>query len=188
MAFTSPFKRVQQWNVMSRLWYLYDAQWQNPYESAETIAKYLLGKHKPVYHAHSDCGDHVVVINTRDIALPNDEWMRRVYFHHTGYPGGASWTLAWELHSKKPTLVMEKAVYRAVGNSLLRHPAMARLHCYPDAEVPPDILTNVNAQMKQLRPVPKRLTEYSKEDVAEFPKVFDWPRDYVLPRSTQTEK
>lgn len=47
-----------------------------------------------------DCGDHVVVINTADIALPGDEWTKRVYFHHTGYPGGATWTLAWELHEK----------------------------------------------------------------------------------------
>lgn len=52
-----------------------------------------------------DCGDHVIVINSADIALPGDEWQKRVYFHHTGYPGGASWTLAWELHNKDPVLV-----------------------------------------------------------------------------------
>lgn len=52
-----------------------------------------------------DCGDHVIVINSYDVALPGDEWTKRVYFHHTGYPGGASWTLAWELHKKDPTLV-----------------------------------------------------------------------------------
>ena len=52
-----------------------------------------------------DCGDHVVVINTREIALRGDEWKKRVYFHHTGYPGGASWTLAWEVHQKDPTMV-----------------------------------------------------------------------------------
>lgn len=52
-----------------------------------------------------DCGDHVVVINSKEIALPGDDWRKRAYFHHTGYPGGASWTLAWELHEKDPTLV-----------------------------------------------------------------------------------
>lgn len=52
-----------------------------------------------------DCGDHVIVINSADIALPEEEWKKRVYFHHTGYPGGASWTLAWELHNKDPTMV-----------------------------------------------------------------------------------
>lgn len=53
----------------------------------------------------ADCGDHVVVINSQDIALRGDEWVKRVYFHHTGYHGGATWTLAWELHKKDPTLV-----------------------------------------------------------------------------------
>ena len=55
-----------------------------------------------------DCGDHVVLINTSEIALPGDEWKKRAYFHHTGFPGGASWTLAWELHQKDPTLVGNK--------------------------------------------------------------------------------
>lgn len=56
-------------------------------------------------HVLDDCGDHVIVINTAEIALPGDEWKKRVYFHHTGYPGGATWTLAWELHEKDPTMV-----------------------------------------------------------------------------------
>lgn len=52
-----------------------------------------------------DCGDHVVVINSKQIAFPGDEWRRRAYFHHTGYSGGASWTPAWELHEKDSTMV-----------------------------------------------------------------------------------
>lgn len=81
-----------------------------------------MGTYKPIYHPLSkifstdligsinkifldDCGDHVIVINSAEIALPGDEWRKRVYFHHTGYPGGASWTLAWQLHNKDPVLV-----------------------------------------------------------------------------------
>lgn len=52
-----------------------------------------------------DCGDHVVVINSKEIALAGTEWRKRVYFHHNTYHGGATWTLAWELHSKDPTMV-----------------------------------------------------------------------------------
>lgn len=48
----------------------------------------------------------MVVINSKDIALMGDEWKKKVYFHHTGYPGGASWTLAWELHEKDPAMVI----------------------------------------------------------------------------------
>lgn len=99
-----------------------------------------MGIHKPIYHPmskfnivmlkcilvfifqkylvykmiifHTDyCGDHVIVINSKDIALRGDEWRKRVYFHHTTYIGGASWTLAWELHNKNPTLVINKHIF-----------------------------------------------------------------------------
>jgi ribosomal protein L13 len=58
-----------------------------------------------MFRIAGDCGDHVVVINSQDIALKGDEWYYRVYFHHTGYPGGATWTKAYELHQKDPTMV-----------------------------------------------------------------------------------
>lgn len=58
----------------------------------------------------ADCGDHVVVINSQDISMRGDEWYYRVYFHHTGYPGGATWTKAWELHKKDPTMVVNRLV------------------------------------------------------------------------------
>lgn len=58
----------------------------------------------------NDCGDVVVCINSRDIALRGDDWRQRAYFHHTGYPGGATWTLAWEVHNKDPTMVSSKYV------------------------------------------------------------------------------
>lgn len=64
-----------------------------------------MGLHKPIYFPTNDCGDVVVAINTQEIALLGDEWRKRAYFHHTGYPGGASWTLAWQLHDKNPTMV-----------------------------------------------------------------------------------
>lgn len=53
----------------------------------------------------ADCGDHVVVINTGKIAMPGDEWLKRVYFEHTGFAGGGLWTLAYELHEKDKTKV-----------------------------------------------------------------------------------
>lgn len=59
----------------------------------------------------NDCGDVVVCINSREIALRGDDWRKRAYFHHTGYPGGASWTLAWELHNKDPTMVNKSYSY-----------------------------------------------------------------------------
>lgn len=127
-----------------------------------------------------DCGDHVVLINTGDIALPGDEWTKRVYFHHTGFSGGASWTLAWELHRKDPTQIMHKAVYNAMKGTLQRRYAMQRLHVFADAEVPADLLSNVTSQLRQSRLVPRRLDHIAAEEVAAFPKIMDFPKDYVL--------
>ncbi|KDR19814.1 39S ribosomal protein L13, mitochondrial [Zootermopsis nevadensis] len=174
------YKRVQQWNTFARVWHLYDATWQNPFESAQRIMKYLKGLHKPIYHPLNDCGDHVVVINSGEIALLGDEWRKRVYFHHTGYPGGATWTLAWELHDKDPTMIMKKAVYNVMDGNLQRRYTMQRLHIYPDDDVPEKIKQNITNQIRQLRPVPKRLDRYAPEEVQRFPKVMDWPKNYIL--------
>lgn len=74
---------------------------------------------KCVFDIAADCGDHVVVMNTGKIALPGDEWMKRVYFHHTGYAGGASWTLAHELHEKDKTKVITIKKSHDKNNSVL---------------------------------------------------------------------
>ncbi|CAH1108668.1 unnamed protein product [Psylliodes chrysocephalus] len=176
----SVLKRVQQWATFARIWHLYDAAWQNPFYSAELLKKYLMGAHKPIYHPMNDCGDHVIVINSSDIALPGDEWKKRVYFHHTGYPGGASWTLAWELHKKDPTLVLKKAVYNSMDGNLQRRYTMERLHIFPDANVPSNLLSNISNQIKQLRPKPKRLDEYTEKEIQEFPKLIDLPKNHIL--------
>ena len=65
--------------------YLFDAKWQNPFRSARIITSYLEGKNKPIYSPGVDCGDHVVVINSRNISLLGREWRYRVYMHHPGY-------------------------------------------------------------------------------------------------------
>ncbi len=52
-----------------------------------------------------DCGDHVVVINTKKVALPGEEWRWRAYYHHTLRARGATTTRAWELHDRDPTMV-----------------------------------------------------------------------------------
>ncbi|XP_031623214.1 39S ribosomal protein L13, mitochondrial [Contarinia nasturtii] len=173
-------KKAQQWATFGRTWHLYDCLWQNPFYSAKIIATHLKGLHKPIYHPMSDCGDHVVVINTSKIALPGDEWTKRVYLHHTGYAGGATWTLAHELHEKDKTKVMWYAVYGAMKTNLQRRYTMQRVHLFPDANIPADMLANISNQLRQDRPVPKRIDEYDEETIKNFPKIMDYPEDYVV--------
>jgi large subunit ribosomal protein L13 len=76
--------------------------------------------------------------------------------------------------------VMWKAVYHSMKGNLQRRYTMQRLHIYPDAKVPDDIMGNITNQLRTPRPVPKRLDAYSEGEVTSFPKVVDLPKDYVL--------
>lgn len=55
----SAIQRVQQWATFARIWHLYDCNWQNPFDSAKLICRYLLGQHKPIYHAQSKLINHL---------------------------------------------------------------------------------------------------------------------------------
>jgi len=179
--------RVQQWMTFSRLWWLYDAKWQCPFQSASIIVKYLEGRHKPVYHPLSDVGDHVIVINTKEIALEGDLWRTFKHFHHTGYPGGFSATRLYKVHEVDPTKVLYQAVYSTMKGTLLRRPRMAKLHLVRDQNVPSDIVSNICGQIQQVRPVPRRLDEYTKEDLQHFPRLYDWPDNYVISAGRKNE-
>ena len=104
----------------------------------------LEGKNKAVFHPTTDCGDHVVVINSQDISLLGREWQYRVYYHHTGYPAsfkhvggvnGQLWIPAWQLHDRDPTLILWKACYNNMDNTMMRKNCIARLHIFPGSEV-----------------------------------------------------
>ncbi|XP_025207883.1 39S ribosomal protein L13, mitochondrial [Melanaphis sacchari] len=179
----SQLGRVKQWNTFARCWHLFDAAWQNPLECAPTIEKYLKGLTKPIYHPLVDCGDHVVVINSKQIAFPGEEWRRRAYFHHTGYSGGASWTPAWELHDRDPTMIFRKAVYHHMKGNLFRRVVMERLHIYPDSNVPEEVMENISNQIRSLRSIPKTLDSYSKDEIEKYPKIIDYPEDYILSKN-----
>ncbi|XP_031849874.1 mitochondrial ribosomal protein L13 [Nomia melanderi] len=176
----SLLRKSQHWGTFARIWHIYDAKWQDPFISAKVITRYLKGLYKPIYHPLNECGDHVIVINSKDIALRGDEWQKRVYFHHTGYHGGDTWTLAWELHSKDPTMIMKKAVYSSMRGNLQRRYVMERLHVFEDSNVPEDMLQNVSNQIKGVRPVPVRLDHIPNEEKENFPRLIKLPMDYQL--------
>ncbi|KAL4236564.1 54S ribosomal protein L13 [Mactra antiquata] len=181
--------RVIQWGAMARTWWLYDAKFQCPYRSAEKLCMYLEGRHKPLYHPLSDVGDHVVVINTRYVAMAEDLWRKQQYKHDTRYAGGKSSATAWRLHEADYTKILYKAVYSAAPKNLLRPTIMRRLHLYPEEDVPDDIIGNVSDVIRQIQVVPKPLDSYSAQEIEEFPKLFDWPEDHVIyKRKATTEK
>lgn len=75
---------------------------------------------------------------------------------------------------------MKKAVYNSMKGNLQRRHTMQRLHLYPDGEVPDEILANVSNQLRQIREVPQRLDHLDPNLVEKFPKIMNWPKNYIL--------
>lgn len=74
---------------------------------------------------------------------------------------------------------MWKAVYNQMEKNLLRRGKMQRLHLYDKADVPSHLMKNVTNQISQCRPIPKNLDAYSEREIEEFPKLLDYPEDYL---------
>lgn len=76
--------------------------------------------------------------------------------------------------------IMQKAVYNSMKGTLQRRYTMQRLHIFADDKIPEDILGNITNQLKQVRQVPTRLDHIDEDVVKNFPKIMDYPKDYVL--------
>lgn len=117
-------------------WYLVDASGKVLGRLANQIAKYLRGKHKPEYTPHTDTGDYIVVINAAQIQVTGKKEQEKVYYRHTGYPGGLRETTFEKLHAKDPT----KAIHLAVKGMLPKNPLgramLSKLKIYAGEEHP----------------------------------------------------
>jgi large subunit ribosomal protein L13 len=104
---------------------------------ASYIAKILRGKHKASFTPHMDCGDHVIVVNADKIKLTGRKRGNKVYYYHTGYPGGIKErTAAFILEGAHPQRLVKKAVERMITRSPLGRKQMTHLHVYAGGEHP----------------------------------------------------
>uniref|UniRef100_A0A671VRF5 Large ribosomal subunit protein uL13m n=1 Tax=Sparus aurata TaxID=8175 RepID=A0A671VRF5_SPAAU len=161
-----------QWATFARSWFVIDARMQPPGKIATMCSVRLQGKHKPIYHAMSDCGDHVVVINTKQIAFSGNKWEQKVYSSHSGYPGGFKQVTAAQLHHKDPKAIVKLAVYGMLPRNLHRRTMMQRLHIFADDELPEDIQANLTEELPQPREIPRKLSEYTQEEIDAFPRLW----------------
>src|SRR2546429_8987057 len=93
-----------------RDWYLVDASGKVLGRLAAEIARRLRGKHKPEYTPHVDTGDYVVVVNASKVRVTGRKTERKVYYRHSGYPGGLKETNFAKLRATKPERVLQHAV------------------------------------------------------------------------------
>ena len=122
---------------VERNWYVIDADGVVLGRLASQIAMRLRGKHKPIFSPHIDCGDNIIVINAEKVALTGNKRTDKVYYWHTGYPGGIkSRTADKVLDGKHPERVVIKAVERMITRSSLGRQQMRKLHVYAGTEHP----------------------------------------------------
>jgi large subunit ribosomal protein L13 len=117
-------------------WYIVDAEGQTLGRLAAELANRLMGKHKPQYSPHLDCGDNIVVINADKIAVTGNKLEAKKYYRHSGYPGGIKETKLGDLMERKPTAALERAVKGMLPKNRLQDDRLARLKLYAGTEHP----------------------------------------------------
>lgn len=124
---------------IEKKWVLIDAEDVVLGRLASTVANILRGKHKPTYTPHMDCGDNVIIVNAAKVRLTGKKRNDKIYYRHTGHPGGIKSQSAAEiLDGRFPERVIEKAVQRMIPRGPLGRAQMRNLRVYAGGEHPHD--------------------------------------------------
>ncbi|MGB9613475.1 MAG: 50S ribosomal protein L13 [Candidatus Margulisiibacteriota bacterium] len=110
--------------------YLLDAQGKVLGRLATKVATYLRGKHKPIYTPHVDCGDYVVVVNAEKVKVTGKKIKQKVYFTHSGFPGGDRILSFEKMITKCPEKVIELAVKGMLPHNRLGAKMIRKLKIY----------------------------------------------------------
>lgn len=122
---------------IQKKWYLIDAEDLVLGRLASIVAKILRGKHKTSFTPHMDCGDCVVIINAEKVALTGKKLEDKVYYRHTGHPGGIKGVTAGKvIAGEHPERVIIKAVERMITRNPLGRKQMTNLRVYAGKEHP----------------------------------------------------
>ncbi|WP_232630367.1 50S ribosomal protein L13 [Methylobacterium sp. Leaf118] len=122
---------------VDKKWVVIDAEGLVVGRLASIVAMRLRGKHKAAYTPHVDCGDHVIVINADKVKFTGRKYDQKVYYHHTGYPGGIKERSAkFILEGRFPERVVEKAVERMLPRGPLFRQILGHLRVYKGSAHP----------------------------------------------------
>ncbi|ENY70076.1 50S ribosomal protein L13 [Mycoplasmopsis arginini] len=120
--------------LVDKKWYIIDAANVPLGRLSTLVASILRGKNKPTFTPNVDMGDNVVVINAKDVLLTAKKDEKKIYYHHTGYPGGLKQITAADLRAKKPEVLVEKAVRGMLPHTKLGRKQFKNLYVYANAE------------------------------------------------------
>jgi large subunit ribosomal protein L13 len=117
-----------------RKWYVIDAAEAPLGRVATKVATLLTGKGKPQFTHHIDCGDHVIIINAKDIVVTGQKMTKKIYYKHSNFPGGLTETSLIDKLAKDPTFPIYNAVRGMLPVNKLRDGRLARLKIYEGSE------------------------------------------------------
>lgn len=121
---------------IERRWYVIDAGGVVLGRLASHVAQILRGKHKPIYAPHADTGDHVVVLNAKDIRLTGGKENTKIAYRHSGYPGGITAIGYARLLAERPAFAVEKAIKGMLPKNSLGRAMARKLQVYEGPEHP----------------------------------------------------
>lgn len=119
---------------VTRKWYVLDASEAPLGRVAAKAAALLIGKGKPQFTHHIDCGDYIVIINAKDLVVTGDKATAKKYYHHSGHPGGLRERTLNEQMERDPNEILFHAIRGMLPVNKLRDGRLARLKIYADAE------------------------------------------------------
>ncbi len=121
---------MQKKETVERNWYVIDAEGKTLGRLATKAAHMLRGKHKTTYTPHVDCGDYIIIINADKVKLTGNKLNDKMYYNHSGYPGGLRERTAKEMIEKYPEEMIERAVKGMLPHNRLGRAMGKKLFVY----------------------------------------------------------
>lgn len=118
----------------SRKWYVVDAEGKTLGRLASQVARIIMGKHKPIYTPHVDCGDHVIVINAQKIRVTGNKMTEKMYQRHSMYSSGYKEERLRDLLQRRPEKVIREAVWGMIPHGRLGRQMIKKLKVYGGPE------------------------------------------------------
>ncbi len=125
---------MQKKENVDRKWFVVDAEGETLGRLAAQVAVVLRGKHKPTYTPHIDCGDYVIIINAEKVNLTGSKLDKKLYYNHSGYPGGLRTRTAKEMIERYPEEMVERAIKGMLPKGTLGRQMYRKLFVYSGPE------------------------------------------------------
>ena len=127
---------VQKKETIERKWYVIDAEGKPLGRVASKAAHILRGKHKATYTPNIDCGDFIIIVNAEKAILTGNKLDKKMYYNHSGYPGGLRERTAREMQERYPVEMVERAVKGMLPHNRLGRQMYKKLFVYVGSEHP----------------------------------------------------